>query len=152
MKILVLLLLMLILVYYFFLYLRYRKYTRGDIHEVDTEKVEVLGKSKFNLEDFQNETFLQSDGTDASSMFEIVYEEKEEIDNGITFEEMQMAVDVIQSEKTDELQEIEAGEVLAKLRGTEIMLSLVEQMEDSKDRISRLMDNYIGNKEDDENF
>ena len=150
MKILVLLLLMLILVYYFFLYLRYRKYTRGDIHEV--EKVEVLGKSKFNLEDFQNETFLQSDGTDASSMFEIVYEEKEEIDNGITFEEMQMAVDVIQSEKTDELQEIEAGEVLAKLRGTEIMLSLVEQMEDSKDRISRLMDNYIGNKEDDENF
>lgn len=32
------------------------------------------------------------------------------------------------------------------------MLSLVEQMEDSKDRISRLMDNYIGNKEDDENF
>ena len=85
-------------------------------------------------------------------MFEIVYEEKEEIDNGITFEEMQMAVDVIQSEKTDELQEIEAGEVLAKLRGTEIMLSLVEQMEDSKDRISRLMDNYIGNKEDDENF
>ena len=65
---------------------------------------------------------------------------------------MQMAVDVIQSEKTDELQEIEAGEVLAKLRGTEIMLSLVEQMEDSKDLISRLMDNYIGNKEDDENF
>lgn len=146
MKILVLLLLMSILVYYFFLYLQYRKYTRGEVQEVETKKVEVLGKSKFNLEEFQ-----QSDGTDASSMFEIVYEEKEEIDNGITFEEMQMAVDVIQSEKT-ELQEIEAGEVLAKLRGTEIMLSLVEQMEDSKDRISRLMDNYIGNKEDDENF
>ena len=148
MKMLVLLLLVSIFVYYFFLYLRYRKYTRG---EVETEKVEVIGKSKFNLEEFQNETFQQSDGIDASSMFEIVYEEKEEIDNGITFEDMQMAVDVIQSEKTSELQEIEAGEVLAKLRGTEIILSLVEQMEDSKDRISKLMDNYI-TKEDDENL
>lgn len=151
MKMLVLLLLVSIFVYYFFLYLRYRKYTRGEVQEVETEKVEVIGKSKFNLEEFQNETFQQSDGIDASSMFEIVYEEKEEIDNGITFEDMQMAVDVIQSEKTSELQEIEAGEVLAKLRGTEIILSLVEQMEDSKDRISKLMDNYI-TKEDDENL
>lgn len=141
----------LILMYYIFLYLRYMKNTRAtkDIL-VQPRTTEIMGKSKFNMEQFRQEISNSSqvvESVDASNMFEIkvMYEEKEKEGNdGISFEEMQVAVDIIKSEEASESEELEAGEILSKLRGTEVMHILVEQMEDNRDRISRLMDNYIG--------
>lgn len=151
MKTLTVIAIILVLMYYIFLYLRYRKNTRAtkDIL-VQPRTIEIMGKSKFNMEQFRQEISNSSqvvESVDASNMFEIkvMYEEEEKEGNdGISFEEMQVAVDIIKSEEASESEELEAGEILSKLRGTEVMHILVEQMEDNRDRISRLMDNYIG--------
>lgn len=63
---------------------------------------------------------------------------------GVTFEEMQYALDVIKDEKEkDEKKEKEAGKILSRMLNTEMLESIVTQMPGYEHKIRSLIDEYI---------
>lgn len=126
----------------------------------DTNKIEIMGPSRpieellttIDLESDENgnnetgiPTFVTLDKDSAGS-----YEEEDDNDDvvymatGVTFEDIQFALDVIKDEKgEDEKKEKEAGEILSRMLNTEMLESIVDQMPGYEQKIRNLIDNYI---------
>lgn len=129
----------------------------------DTNTIEIMGSSRpieellttNDLESNENDnnksgipTFVTLDEDSTRSEYE--EEDNDDDDDvvymatGVTFEDIQFALDVIKDEKSeDEKKEKEAGEILSRMLNTEMLESIVDQMPGYEQKIRNLIDNYI---------
>lgn len=165
MKVLFTIALFIVLLYYVIVYVRFRK--RGELPLPPEEDTEIMGQSKFDIRQFTTETdktLVSEKDEDLETKFVsqdeqipldddlIESEYGEEMDEremaeGVTFEELEKVVSIVTFPNESKDDRHDAGRIIEKMKGSELLNSFMDQVQDSRETINRIMDEYIGNYE-----
>ena len=66
---------------------------------------------------------------------------------GVTFEELEKVVSIVTFPNESKDDRHNAGRIIEKMKGSELLNSFMDQVQDSRKTINRIMDEYIGNYE-----
>ena len=73
--------------------------------------------------------------------------DEREMAEGVTFEELEKVVSIVTFPNESKDDRHDAGRIIEKMKGSELLNSFMDQVQDSRETINRIMDEYIGNYE-----
>lgn len=157
----IILIIVLLVLYYFFVELFYGRRNRISPPTSKTNECDVMGQSKFDLRQFTtncDQNSVYQDDAKLQPKFvpkdealisldenliatELEEEESEEMASALNFEELEKVVKVIKIGGNENEQK-EIVPTINKLQGSDLMVSILDQIEGSREAISKIMDEH----------